>query len=81
MTQVVYVAEKQSSGDAHGADTRSLVGLSRAYWGTCLTAYDMVLTELFWWVTPEHRGSSAGARLLEEFLAFGIGQSVGYNGS
>ena len=25
-------------------------------------------TELFWWVQPEHRGSSAGVRLLEAFI-------------
>lgn len=31
----------------------------------------MVLTELFWWVTTEHRGSSAGARLLEKFINYG----------
>jgi hypothetical protein len=30
-----------------------------------------VLCETFWWVAPEHRGSSAGARLLAEFLLFG----------
>jgi hypothetical protein len=30
-----------------------------------------VLTELFWWVRPAARGSSAGARLLEAFTAFG----------
>lgn len=29
------------------------------------------LTELFWWVDPRYRGSSAGARLLEHFIAFG----------
>lgn len=29
------------------------------------------LTELLWWVSPEHRGSSAGARLLDAFDAFG----------
>ncbi len=30
-----------------------------------------VLAELFWWVTPEHRGGPAGARLLDEFIAWG----------
>jgi RimJ/RimL family protein N-acetyltransferase len=30
-----------------------------------------VLSELFWWVTPSHRGSSAGARLLDAFVGFG----------
>jgi N-acetylglutamate synthase-like GNAT family acetyltransferase len=29
------------------------------------------LNELFWWVTPSHRGSSAGARLLDAFVGFG----------
>lgn len=29
------------------------------------------LTELFWWVTKEARGSRAGALLLAEFMAFG----------
>jgi len=29
------------------------------------------LTELLWWVSPEHRGSSAGARLLDAFDAYG----------
>lgn len=29
------------------------------------------LTELFWWVAPEHRRSSAGARLLMAFEAYG----------
>lgn len=28
-------------------------------------------TEVFWWVTPEHRGTSAGARLFAEFVEFG----------
>lgn len=28
-------------------------------------------TELFWWVTPEYRGSSAGVRLLEAFIDYG----------
>jgi hypothetical protein len=27
--------------------------------------------EVFWWVTPSRRGSSAGARLLERFVEFG----------
>lgn len=31
----------------------------------------VVLTELFWWVVPAHRGSSAGGRLLVEFEEFG----------
>lgn len=30
-----------------------------------------ILCETFWWVMPEHRGTSAGARLLMEFVAFG----------
>jgi N-acetylglutamate synthase-like GNAT family acetyltransferase len=30
-----------------------------------------VLSELFWWVDPRYRGSSAGARLLEYFIAYG----------
>ena len=30
-----------------------------------------VLTELFWWVDPGYRGSSAGARLLDRFLTHG----------
>lgn len=30
-----------------------------------------MLTELFWWVDPAYRGSSAGARLLEAYLAHG----------
>lgn len=30
-----------------------------------------VLSELFWWVVPQHRGGSAGARLLRRFVAFG----------
>lgn len=30
-----------------------------------------VLAELFWWVAPEHRGCSAGARLLEAFMELG----------
>jgi hypothetical protein len=34
-----------------------------------------VLSEVFWWVTPDRRGSSAGARLLERFLAFGEGNA------
>jgi hypothetical protein len=71
MTQVVYVAEKQSSGDAHGTDAR-LVGFIAGLLGPHpFNPEIMVLTELFWWVTLEDRGSSAGARLLEEFLIFG----------
>lgn len=30
-----------------------------------------VLSELFWWVQPEYRGSSAGARLLRAFEDYG----------
>lgn len=30
-----------------------------------------VLAELFWWVHEDHRGSSAGARLLNEFVRWG----------
>lgn len=30
-----------------------------------------LLSELFWWVDPAHRGSSAGARLLARFEEFG----------
>lgn len=30
-----------------------------------------ILQELFWWVAPEFRGSSAGARLLEHFETYG----------
>lgn len=30
-----------------------------------------VLTESFWWVAPEHRGSGAGHALLNEFDAYG----------
>lgn len=30
-----------------------------------------VLSELFWWVAPEYRGSSAGARLLQAFEDYG----------
>lgn len=30
-----------------------------------------VLSEQFWWVDPAHRGGTAGARLLSEFLDFG----------
>lgn len=30
-----------------------------------------MLSELFWWVDPRYRGSSAGARLLEAFIAYG----------
>ena len=29
------------------------------------------LTELFWWVAEEHRGSSAGLVLLDEFVKWG----------
>lgn len=29
------------------------------------------LAELFWWVQPSRRGSSAGARLLDAFIGFG----------
>lgn len=31
----------------------------------------MVLTELFWWVMPEARGTMAGAQLFIEFEAYG----------
>jgi RimJ/RimL family protein N-acetyltransferase len=30
-----------------------------------------VLTELFWWVVPVHRGTAVGPRLLHEFEEFG----------
>lgn len=31
----------------------------------------LVLCELFWWVTPEHRNSRVGAMLMNEFIDFG----------
>jgi hypothetical protein len=31
----------------------------------------LVLSELFWWVKPEHRGSRAGVALLRAFIAYG----------
>lgn len=31
----------------------------------------LVLSELFWWVSPEHRGGMAGARLLAHFIDYG----------
>ena len=31
----------------------------------------MTLTEVFWWVKPEHRGSRAGRDLIEEFILWG----------
>lgn len=31
----------------------------------------VVLSELFWWVSPEHRGGSAAARLLHHFIEYG----------
>jgi N-acetylglutamate synthase-like GNAT family acetyltransferase len=36
----------------------------------------LVLWEMFWWVVPEHRGSSAGARLLKHFIQYGIENEV-----
>jgi hypothetical protein len=33
----------------------------------------LVLTELFWWVSEEHRGSRAGLMLLDSFLDYGRG--------
>jgi N-acetylglutamate synthase-like GNAT family acetyltransferase len=41
--------------------------VSRHFFNPAITT----LTELFWWVDPTHRGSSAGARLLEAFTAYG----------
>lgn len=32
----------------------------------------IVLTELFWWVVPEHRGGRAGLQLLNELHHFGL---------
>lgn len=31
----------------------------------------MVMTELFWWVIPEFRGTSAGATLIAEYIKYG----------
>jgi RimJ/RimL family protein N-acetyltransferase len=31
----------------------------------------LILTALLWWVDPKFRGSSAGARLLNHFIAYG----------
>lgn len=31
----------------------------------------LVLSELFWWVSPEYRGGLAGARLLAHFIDYG----------
>jgi ribosomal protein S18 acetylase RimI-like enzyme len=31
----------------------------------------LVLWEMFWWVAPEYRGSTVGARLLHHFMEYG----------
>lgn len=36
----------------------------------------LMLSELFWWVAPEFRGGSAGARLLKHFIVYGIESDV-----
>jgi GNAT superfamily N-acetyltransferase len=63
---VFFVAEKE---DGYVAQ---LVGFIAGALGPHpYNAQIMVLSEQFWWVNPIHRGSSAGARLLERFLQFG----------
>lgn len=36
----------------------------------------IVLSELFWWVAPQFRGSTVGARLLKYFMCYGVENDV-----
>lgn len=36
----------------------------------------LVLSELFWWVGPEYRGTTVGARLLKHFMCYGFEADV-----
>ncbi len=71
-TQPFFVAESAESGDHHGAEAAVRAGfiggaLAPHFYNPAV----MVLTELFWWVTPGFRRSTTGARLLEHFTAYG----------
>jgi RimJ/RimL family protein N-acetyltransferase len=59
---VVYVAEI----DGKFAGAIGGLILPNFWWSR-----ELDLTELFWWVTPEHRGSTAGYRLLQRFIKHG----------
>lgn len=61
-TQPFFVAE-----DAHGP-AGFIVGLLSPHW---MNQRIRTLAELLWWVAEDRRGSSAGARLLDTFIAFG----------
>lgn len=62
-SKVFFVAE-----DSSGKLTGFIAGMLAEHpYNAAIT----VLTELFWWVDPEHRGSSAGARLLQAFTEYG----------
>lgn len=67
-TQVFCIAESTIE-NAHDGTRVGFIG------GLCSPNFFnpeiMVLTELFWWVTPEWRGTRAGALLFADFLNSG----------
>lgn len=72
-TQVVLIAEKEHASAIPGVTLdRERVGFIAGALGPHPYNPDLiVLSEQFWWVVPEHRGGSAGAKLLAEFMDFG----------
>jgi N-acetylglutamate synthase-like GNAT family acetyltransferase len=71
-TQPFFIAESAESGDHHGPEAFQRAGLIAGALAPHLyNPAVMVLTELFWWVSPDRRGTSAGARLLSHFIAYG----------
>lgn len=52
------------------AEKESLIGMLIAgVHPSCWSPAHLILTEFAWWVEPEHRGSTAGHRLLKRYIA------------
>lgn len=49
-----------------------VVGVLGAVLHPCLFSGEVVATEAFWFVDPNHRGGTAGVRMFLEFMAWGI---------
>lgn len=69
-TQPVFVAARPMLDSAAAEDER--LGFIAGYLVPSPDNPDItVLLEKFWWVPEAYRGTSAGARLLQHFVAFG----------
>jgi hypothetical protein len=67
-SHVCLVAERANEGDGPGEALGFITGLVTPH---TFNPNIFVLTEAFWWVKPEHRGSRAALMLLNAFTEWG----------